>query len=105
MQGLTDDAGTGTSSTGYQPNLNHETFTLVGYGTEVRKSDTGPQTPIPQNYPIVRRYTDEFGQKLTLGGRGGLRAPRASGAQGGSCLADRRNPHAPRNSSTRPWSV
>lgn len=45
--------------------LNHTLFTLVGYGTEVRKSDSGPQKPTPQNYPMVRRYTDEVGQKLT----------------------------------------
>lgn len=48
-----------------QPALNHELFTLVGYGTEVRKSDSGPQKPTPQSFPLVRRYTDEVGQKLT----------------------------------------
>jgi hypothetical protein len=48
-----------------QPALNHTLFTLVGYGTEVRKADTGPQKPTPMSYPIVRRFTDEVGQKLT----------------------------------------
>ena len=48
-----------------QPRLNRELFLLVGYGTEVRKNLTGPQKPTPQSYPLVRRYTDEVGQKLT----------------------------------------
>jgi hypothetical protein len=45
--------------------LAHELFTLVGYGTEVRKATSGPQKPTPMSYPIVRRYTEEVGQKLT----------------------------------------
>ncbi len=48
-----------------QPALNKTLVTLVGYGTEVRKPDSGPQKPTPQSFPIVRRYTDEVGQKLT----------------------------------------
>jgi hypothetical protein len=75
-----------------QPNLNHETFTLVGYGTEVRKSDTGPQTPIPQSYPIVRRYTDEVGQKLTpqiLQTNGNENDTRGGG---GTCFGDSGGP-------------
>lgn len=48
-----------------QPVLNKTLVTLVGYGTEVRKPDSGPQKPTPQSFPIVRRYTDEVGQKLT----------------------------------------
>ncbi|CAI9409096.1 trypsin-like serine protease [Nocardioides sp. T2.26MG-1] len=46
-------------------NLRKTLFRAVGYGTEVRKSDTGPQNPTPQSYPLERRYVDMPGQKLT----------------------------------------
>jgi hypothetical protein len=45
--------------------LNSTLFRAVGYGTEVRQADGGPQTPTPMSYPIVRRYADVPGQKLT----------------------------------------
>src|SRR4029450_9615541 len=48
-----------------QPVLNRTSFLTLGYGTEVRQADTGPQKPTPQRQPIVRRYTTEIGQKLT----------------------------------------
>ncbi|MGY1716732.1 trypsin-like serine protease [Geodermatophilus sp. SYSU D01106] len=48
-----------------QPALNRTLFRAVGYGTEVRQPDSGPQKPTPQSYPILRRYTDVVGQKLT----------------------------------------
>jgi hypothetical protein len=38
---------------------------VVGDGTEVRKPTSGPQKPTPMSFPIVRRYADEVGQKLT----------------------------------------
>jgi hypothetical protein len=47
-----------------QPALNSTEFLTIGYGTEVRKADSGPQTPTPMREPIVRRYTSEIGQKL-----------------------------------------
>lgn len=72
--------------------LNETEFLLIGYGTEVRKSDEGPQKPIPQRQPIVRRYTSAVGQKLTgqilqvngnpMDNRGG----------GGSCFGDSGGP-------------
>ena len=37
----------------------------MGYGTEVRKPDSGPQKPQPMTYPLIRRYVDMPGQKLT----------------------------------------
>ncbi len=46
------------------PRLSSTTFTAVGYGTEVRKADSGPQKPTPMSFPIARRYTDVVGQKL-----------------------------------------
>ncbi len=75
-----------------QPRLNHELFTLVGYGTEVRKSPTGPQKPTPQSYPIVRRFTDEVGQKLTsqiLQTNGNEKDTRGGG---GTCFGDSGGP-------------
>jgi hypothetical protein len=48
-----------------QPKLNSTLFTVVGYGTEVRKPVSGPQKPTPMSYPLVRRSTDAPGQKLT----------------------------------------
>jgi hypothetical protein len=48
-----------------QPVLNKTEFLTIGYGTEVRRAESGPQTPTPQRQPIVRRYTTEIGQKLT----------------------------------------
>jgi Trypsin len=48
-----------------QPTLNSTLFTVVGYGTEVRKPDSGPQKPQPMSYPLVRRVTTSPGQKLT----------------------------------------
>ncbi len=40
-------------------------FTAVGYGTEVRQAPTGPQKPTPQSYPLIRRYVEMPGQKIT----------------------------------------
>jgi hypothetical protein len=40
-------------------------FTAVGYGTEVRQADVGSQKPTPMSYPIIRRYVDMPGQKIT----------------------------------------
>ena len=46
-------------------NLRSTLFRAVGYGTEVRKAESGPQKPTPMSYPLVRRYVDMPGQKLT----------------------------------------
>jgi hypothetical protein len=48
-----------------QPRLNSTIFTSVGYGTEVRKPDSGPQKPAPMTYPLLRRVAEQPGQKLT----------------------------------------
>lgn len=48
-----------------QPALNKTIFEVVGYGTEVRKPEAGPQKPQPMSYPLIRRYTTSPGQKLT----------------------------------------
>jgi hypothetical protein len=75
-----------------QPALNSTTFTVVGYGTEVRKPEAGPQKPTPMSYPIVRRYTDVVGQKLTpqiLQVNGNEHDNRGGG---GSCFGDSGGP-------------
>ena len=48
-----------------QPALQGTIFEVVGYGTEVRKPESGPQKPQPMSYPLIRRYTTSPGQKLT----------------------------------------
>jgi hypothetical protein len=75
-----------------QPLLNRTEFLTIGYGTEVRKADSGPQTPTPQRQPIVRRYTTEIGQKLTgqiLQTNGNENDIRAGG---GTCFGDSGGP-------------
>jgi hypothetical protein len=75
-----------------QPRLSSTTFTVVGYGTEVRKPESGPQKPTPLSYPIVRRYTDVVGQKLTpqiLQTNGNEHDSRGGG---GSCFGDSGGP-------------
>jgi hypothetical protein len=75
-----------------QPALNHTTFTVVGYGTEVRKPESGPRKPTPMSYPILRRYTDVVGQKLTpqiLQVNGNEHDNRGGG---GSCFGDSGGP-------------
>ena len=76
-----------------QPILNSTDFLTIGYGTEVRRTaDTGPQNPVPQREPIVRRYTREIGQKLTpqiLQMNANAHDPRAGG---GTCFGDSGGP-------------
>jgi hypothetical protein len=78
---------------GYEePNLSKTVFDLVGYGTEVRKPDSGPQKPQPLSYPLIRRYTNAPGQKLTpqilqLNGN-----PNDTRGGGGTCFGDSGGP-------------
>ena len=75
-----------------QPVLNKTLFTTVGYGTEVRKPDTGPQKPTPQSYPLIRRVAVEPGQKLTaqiLQVNGNINDTRGTG---GTCFGDSGGP-------------
>lgn len=72
--------------------LAHTTFTLVGYGTEVRKPESGPQKPTPMSYPLLRRNTEVVGQKLTpqiLQTNGN---PNDTRGGGGSCFGDSGGP-------------
>ena len=45
--------------------LSKTAFTAVGYGSEVRKPDTGPQKAEPMTFPLLRRVVTMPGQKLT----------------------------------------
>ena len=62
---LTPIADEGTLDTIRRRDLRSTLFRAVGYGTEVRQATSGPRKPTPQSYPIVRRYVDMPGQKLT----------------------------------------
>jgi hypothetical protein len=75
-----------------QPRFNHTDFLAIGYGTEVRQSETPPRPPTPEREPIVRRYTTEVGQKLTpqvFQTNGNEHDPRAGG---GTCFGDSGGP-------------
>jgi hypothetical protein len=75
-----------------QPTLNNTIFEVVGYGTEVRKPDSGPQKPQPMSYPLIRRYTTSPGQKLTdqiLQLNGNINDTRGGG---GTCFGDSGGP-------------
>ena len=75
-----------------QPVLNTTVFLSIGYGTEVRQAESGPQTPTPMRQPIVRRFTTEIGQKLTtqiIQTNGNEKDPRAGG---GTCFGDSGGP-------------
>ncbi|MFV0462020.1 MAG: trypsin-like serine protease [Nostocoides sp.] len=72
--------------------LSHTNVTIVGYGTEVRKPDGGPQKPEAMSYPLLRRVTDAPGQKLTpqiLQVNGNPNDVRGGG---GSCFGDSGGP-------------
>lgn len=75
-----------------QPALNRTIFDVVGYGTEVRKPESGPQKPQPMSYPLLRRFTTSPGQKLTpqilqLNGN-----PNDVRGGGGTCFGDSGGP-------------
>src|SRR5215212_6122309 len=75
-----------------QPTLQGTIFEVVGYGTEVRKPESGPQKPQPMSYPLIRRYTTSPGQKLTpqiLQLNGTINDVRGGG---GTCFGDSGGP-------------
>jgi secreted trypsin-like serine protease len=72
--------------------LSKTIFTTVGYGTEVRKPDAGPQKPQPMSYPILRRVAEEPGQKRTdqiIQVNGNINDTRGTG---GTCFGDSGGP-------------
>lgn len=63
-------------------------FTAVGYGTEVRQAESGPQKPTPMSYPLLRRYVEMPGQKITpqvIQTNGNEKDPFGTG---GTCFGD-----------------
>jgi len=85
-------AALGTLDTVARRDLAHTLFTAVGYGTEVRKPDEGPQKPTPMTYPLIRRVADMPGQKLTpqiLQTNGNINDTRGTG---GTCFGDSGGP-------------
>jgi hypothetical protein len=67
-------------------------FTAVGYGTEVRKAEAGPQKPTPMSYPLRRQYVQSPGQKLSAQVfqlNGNLNDPFGGG---GTCFGDSGGP-------------
>jgi hypothetical protein len=58
----------------------------------VRKADSGPQNPQPMSYPLIRRYVDMPGQKVTpqiLQTNGNEKDPFGTG---GTCFGDSGGP-------------
>jgi hypothetical protein len=85
-------APVGTLDTIAKSDLPKTIFTAVGYGTEVRKPDEGPQKPTPMTYPLIRRVADMPGQKLTpqiLQANGNINDVRGTG---GTCFGDSGGP-------------
>jgi hypothetical protein len=75
-----------------QRQLIKELVEAVGYGTEVRQAESGPQKPTPMSYPIRRQYTLEKPQKLTsqvLQTQGNENDPFGGG---GTCFGDSGGP-------------
>jgi len=85
-------SGLGLLDTIPSSDLSKTLFTAVGYGTEVRKPESGPQKPQPMTYPLIRRYVDMPGQKLTpqiLQTNGN---PNDTKGTGGTCFGDSGGP-------------
>lgn len=72
--------------------LSKTLFRGVGYGTEVRKPDSGPQKPQPMSYPLLRRYVDMPGQKLTQQILQTNGNPNDNRGTGGTCFGDSGGP-------------
>ena len=74
------------------PKMRKTEFTVVGYGTEVRKLNGTTGQPVPMSYPLLRRVTTEVGQKLydqVLQMNGNEKDPFGGG---GTCFGDSGGP-------------
>ena len=67
-------------------------FTAVGYGTEVRKPEVGPQRPTPMSFPLRRQFTTMPGQKLTPQVFQTNGNPNDTRGGGGTCFGDSGGP-------------
>ncbi len=91
-EGYPEVAEVGTLDQIKQSDLSKTLFTAVGYGTEVRKPESGPQKPQPMTYPLLRRNVEMPGQKLTpqiLQTNGNPNDPHGTG---GTCFGDSGGP-------------
>ncbi|WP_448810659.1 trypsin-like serine protease [Agromyces bauzanensis] len=85
-------AETGTLDLIAQRDFKETIFTAVGYGTEVRQDGVDNSQPIPQSYPIMRRYVEMPAQKITpqiLQTNGNENDPWGTG---GTCFGDSGGP-------------
>lgn len=85
-------AGLGTLDAIRKSDLSQTRFTAVGYGTEFRKPEDGPQKKQPMTYPLIRRYVEMYGQKLTpqiLQTHSGVNRSKGTG---GTCFGDSGGP-------------
>lgn len=89
---ITPIATVGTLDAIPRRDLRSTLFRAVGYGTEVRKADSGPQKPTPMSYPIVRRYVDMPGQKLTPQVLQTNGNEKDNAGTGGTCFGDSGGP-------------
>ena len=85
-------AGLGLLDTIPSSDLSKTLFTGVGYGTEIRKPDDGAQKPQPMTYPLLRRYVDMPGQKLTPQVIQTNGNPNDTRGTGGTCFGDSGGP-------------
>jgi len=67
-------------------------FTAVGYGTEVRQPESGPQKATPENFPLLRRFVEMPGQKLTAQIIQTNSNPNDNQGTGGTCTGDSGGP-------------
>lgn len=67
-------------------------LTAVGYGTEVRKPESGPQKPTPQSFPLRRQFAAMPGQKLTPQVFQTNGNPNDTRGDGGTCFGDSGGP-------------
>lgn len=85
-------AGLGTLGEIERSQLQKTLFRAVGYGTEMRADEGGRQNVTPHSYPLIRRYVDMPGQKLTdqiLQTNGNDKDPHGTG---GTCFGDSGGP-------------
>ncbi len=67
-------------------------FTAVGYGTEVRQPESGPQKAVPENFPLLRRFVEMPGQQLTAQIIQTNGNPNDNKGGGGTCTGDSGGP-------------
>ncbi len=85
-------APVGTLDQVKQSQLSKTLFRSVGYGQEVRKPADGKGKPTPMDYPVIRRYVEMPGQKLTPQILQTSANPNDKRGTGGTCFGDSGGP-------------